>query len=123
MTTGSPGGTTKTISLELIDFKPAAAPLIVNVTPESSIGKVKLLDSEPTAARGTAGLLTSKGRVKITSIPGDTPCTAGGVIGVGETVGVGLGVGVAAGVGTGEAETGMRLAPVAKFRLTVRVDV
>jgi hypothetical protein len=59
------------------------------------------------------------------SIPGDTPCTAGGVCGVGVGtgvalglgLGVGVGVAVGEGVGTGEGETGMRLAPVAKLKL------
>ena len=59
-------------------------------------------------------------KVKFTNIPGETPCTAIGVCGVGVGVGdgvpvgvgVGDGVGPGVGVGTGEAETGMRLAPV-----------
>ncbi len=55
-------------------------------------------------------LLTPAAKSRITSIPGDTPCTALGVTGPGLDEGDGLGV------GTGEAETGMRLAPVAKLK-------
>ena len=58
----------------------------------------------------------------IASIPGETPCTAGGVCGVGLGEGVGVGryggisEGVGVAVGTGDAVTGIRLAPVAKFK-------
>ena len=73
-------------------------------------------------------------------LPGDKPCTAGGVTlgvsvgtgdGVGDTVGVGVGVAVGVGVGvtvgvavgvavgTGDADTGIRLAPVAKLNTAV----
>lgn len=130
---GSPIGVTKTISCWLTDFKPQAAPLIVKVTPLNSIGKLKLLKSDPVAVRATTGRLVPGVSVMIAIMPFVTPWTAGGVcgvgvgtgvgvtegvgvglgVGVGVGVGVGLGVGVGVGVGTAVAETGILVAPVA----------
>ena len=137
----NPGGTTNVIECSDTDFSPAPTPLIVSVTPLSSIGSVKLRLTEPTAVRATTGWSRPVCRLSIANIPGANPCTADGVtgvgvgvgvtdgvgvgvtdgVGVGVGVGVGLGVGVAVGVavgdgvGTGDGETGMRLAPVAKL--------
>ena len=98
---------------------PAAAPFIVTVTPLNSIGRVKLLCSEPTAVCAViAGVVPA---VKLTNvnIPGETPKTAEGVSGVGVTEGVGVGEGVVVGVGVGVANTESRLAPVAKLNVAV----
>ena len=104
---------------------PAAAPLIVTVTPLNSIGRVKLLCSEPTAVCAVIVGVVPDAKLTNVSIPGETPKTADGVCGVGVTEGVGVGVGVAVGlgVGGGVAETESLLAPVAKLKAAADVVV
>lgn len=107
--------------------------------PLNSIGSVKLLESDPTAVLAVNGFTSLGVTVSVTSIPGDTPRTAGGVCGVGDGdglgvgvgegggvgvgvgVGVGLGVAVGEGVGTAVGETGIALAPVAMSKLAITV--
>jgi len=127
------GGTTKTIELELTDFSPQATPLIVSVTPLSSIGSVNLRSNDPTAVRGVTAGTRAVWKMISASIPGASPSTAAGVVGVGvavgltvgdgEGVGVAVGVAVGEGVGVGELTTANRLAPVAKFKGVVVVEV
>ena len=123
------GGTTKTIVLELTDLSPQATPFIVSVTPLSSIGSVKLRFNDPTAVRGVTAGTRAVWKLISASIPGANPSTAAGVVGVGVAVGDGDGVGVAVGVavgegvGVGELTTANRLAPVAKLKGVVVVDV
>ena len=137
----SPSGTTNVISCPPTDFIPHIAPFIDIVTPLSSIGRLKLRSSEPTAVRGTIGGSIPAENVMVASIPGDRPWNVGGVtgvgvgtgvgvtvgdpLGVGDGVGVGVavgdGVGVTDGVGVGDGvgdavgSIGIRLAPVKKL--------
>jgi hypothetical protein len=56
-----PIGTTNSMRPELTDFRPAAAPFIVIVTPLNSIGSVNLRSVDPTAVRGVIGGAWSAG--------------------------------------------------------------
>jgi hypothetical protein len=121
------GGTTNSIDCGETDLSPDATPLIVTVTPLSSIGSVGLLVREPTAVLGVIACGVAK--LATARIPGDRPTTDDGVTGVGVTdgdgvgVGVGVGVTVGDGVGVGVAETARWLAPVAKLTATFEVWV
>lgn len=115
----SPGGTTKRMLWLLTDLRPHAAPLMLTETPLSSIGRVKLRVSEPTAVRGVTAGERALEKSTYANIPGATPTTADGVWGVGE----GVGVAVGEGDGAGDGDTASRLAPVKKFIVAVPDEV